>query len=221
MTHHSSLAGGTPSTRTLASLLLGASLFLPSRLAAQQTIVRSDDRFVYSAALDSGEAFCTATAITVTDKGSGDVVQKIIPGETIIYCDLPPEQIFAVVDANFDGHGDIMLMQLLPNSPNVPYYFWLFDPATGLFVEDSALERITSPEFDPKEKVVTSFWRSSCCDHGLSSYRYIDGRLTLVEEREEAESPAGSGYMMTTVRKLVKGRMRVVSRKRERMKEGE
>jgi hypothetical protein len=203
----------------LLPLLLGAATSaFPAKLAAQDDFTRSDDRFIYHATVDSTDEECTAKSITITSRRDGAVIQTITPGDNSHFCDMPADQVFSLVDADFDGHNDIMLMQFLPASPNVPYYFWLYDPATGLFAEDSALETITSPEFDAETKSITSFWRSGCCDHGLSTYRYINGSPTLVEEREEA---AKLDHMETTVRRLVKGKMKLISRKREKLERGE
>ncbi|MGB7950314.1 MAG: hypothetical protein WCH75_21715, partial [Candidatus Binatia bacterium] len=55
----------------------------------------------------------------------------------------------AVLDMNFDGYGDIRLVESRPAGPNIPYLNWLFDPGSGRFVESRALNAITSPQFDP------------------------------------------------------------------------
>src|SRR6185436_17811266 len=54
--------------------------------------------------------------------------------------------VLGVLDMNFDGYQDIRLVELQPAGPNVPYLNWLFDPASGLFVESRALNEITSPQ---------------------------------------------------------------------------
>jgi hypothetical protein len=200
-------------------ILLGAvASALPLKLTAQSAFTRSDDRFIYHAAIDSADESCTAKSITIANRSDGAVIQTITPGENSHFCDIPSDQVFSIVDADFDGHNDIMLMQFLPASPNIPYYFWLYDPATGLFAEDSTLEEITSPEFDAATKTITSSWRSGCCDHGVSTYRYINGIPTMVEEYEQA---AKLDHMEVTVRRLVKGKMKLISRKREKLERGE
>lgn len=85
-----------------------------------------------------------------------------------------------VVDANFDGHPDLMLAKFLPAAPNIPYQFWLYNPRTGLFDEATDMENVTSPQFDPAYKKVWSFWRSSCCEHGVTLWHW-QGKA-LVEE---------------------------------------
>src|SRR5689334_2824653 len=41
----------------------------------------------------------------------------------------PPEDVenLSIVDVNFDGYKDIMLMEFLPSGPNIPYLYWIFN----------------------------------------------------------------------------------------------
>jgi hypothetical protein len=110
---------------------------------------------------------------------------------------------------NFDGIDDIRLVQFIPAAPNIPYYFWIYDTTTNEFVRNKELEKITSPEFDSKQKRIFSFWRASCCDHGQSTYKYINGRPTLIEESEVAVDPNDDNKNITTVKKLKNGRWKV------------
>ncbi|MEQ1513670.1 MAG: hypothetical protein ABL934_13465 [Lysobacteraceae bacterium] len=85
-------------------------------------------------------------------------------------------------DMNFDGYPDITIALTLPASPNIPHQSWLYDPATQRFVDAPAsLQDITSPEFDPKHRIVYSFWRGSCCSHGVDTYRWKDGDLEALD----------------------------------------
>lgn len=89
-----------------------------------------------------------------------------------------------VVDLDFDGHADLMLALFLPAGPNIPYQYWRQDPRTGLLEDISAqLAEVTSPEFDPVHRLVHSFWRSSAASHGVTVWRWVDGRLQEVDHR--------------------------------------
>lgn len=87
-------------------------------------------------------------------------------------------------DMNFDGHPDITIALTLPAGPNIPHQSWLYDPATQRFVDAPAsLQDITSPEFDPKHRIVYSSWRGSCCSHGVDTYRWKGGDLEALDSQ--------------------------------------
>ena len=77
------------------------------------------------------------------------------------------------------------------------------------FVRQKALEKITSPEFDTHKKLIYSFWRASCCDHRSSTYKYINGKPVLIEESEIREE---DGKTITTFKKLVNGKMKLMKK---------
>ncbi|MBN8701280.1 MAG: hypothetical protein J0L54_16855 [Chitinophagales bacterium] len=163
---------------------------------------------------DSVNYDCVIKSIVVTRLKDGKQIQTIIPDENYTSCGLPQDQIFIIEDINFDGFNDIRLLQFLPAAPNLPYYYWIYDPATQKYRRQRALEEITSPEFDSKTKLIYSFWRGSCCDHGQSTYRYINGKPTLIEESEVKEE---GEKIITTLKKLVNGRMKLVKRTVEKV----
>ncbi|WP_407364581.1 nitrite reductase (plasmid) [Pseudomonas luteola] len=87
-----------------------------------------------------------------------------------------------LIDANFDGWPDLRIAQFLPAGPDIPYHTWLYDASAGRFVDASAgLQGLSSAEFDPVHQIVYSSWRSSCCEHGVSLYRWRDGDIKEVE----------------------------------------
>ena len=44
------------------------------------------------------------------------------------------EEEFIVEDMNFDGFNDFRVLEYRPAFPNMPYYFYLFDPKQNKFV---------------------------------------------------------------------------------------
>ena len=106
---------------------------------------------------------------------------QVLPAESQGSCDpYLPE----VVDLDFDGHADLMLAQFLPAGPNIPYQYWRQDPRTGLFEDISdLLGAVTSPEFDPARQLIHTFSRGGAASHGVSVWRWVDGRLQEVETR--------------------------------------
>lgn len=97
-------------------------------------------------------------------------------------------------DANFDGWPDLSIAQFLPAGPNIPHQTWLYDPEVGRFVDAPAtLQGITSPDFDPEHQIVYSFWRASCCEHGVSIYRWKGAELHEVDTRSSYLLPVMEG----------------------------
>lgn len=92
---------------------------------------------------------------------------------------------FIIEDMNFDGYKDIRLVQFIPAAPNIPFYYWLYDPGKGAFIRNHELDEVTSPEFDQKSKLVRALWRDGCCVHGTDIYRFVNGRFLLSEREEE------------------------------------
>ena len=138
-------------------------------------------------------------------------MQTIMPPDNYFFCSMPQNQIFLLDDINFDGLNDFMIVQFIPASPNIPYFYWTFSNKTKQFQRDTTFEEITSPNFDKQQKLITSFWPSGCCDHGLSTYKYIDGKITLVEESEVAtDNQEFPGKVVITKKQLVNGEMKLV-----------
>ena len=99
-----------------------------------------------------------------------------------------------LIDANFDGWPDLTLALFLPAGPNIPHQTWLYDADTGRFVDAPArLQEIASAEFDPLHQVIHAFWRASCCEHGVSVYRWKGSDVEAVESRSSYFLPLLDG----------------------------
>jgi len=161
---------------------------------------------------------CSIKSISVYGADYKQLLQTIIPPENTFFCGTPKDQIFLLNDVNFDGLSDFMIVQFEPAGPNIPYYYWIFNNKTQAFQRDTTLEGITSPAFDSPHKLITSFWRSGCCDHGFSNYKYIDGKITLIEETEIVDKPDKPGEQIFTKKRLVNGKMKLIERTVEKEK---
>lgn len=116
----------------------------------------------------------------------GKLLQQL-PTESTGTCDifLP-----AWKDVNFDGHADLTIPEFLPAGPNVPYQTWLYDPKQKTFIDAPAsFQAITSPDFDNEHRLITSFWRSSCCHHGVDVYRWQGNDVVQVDRGESYQQP--------------------------------
>lgn len=119
------------------------------------------------------------------------VLQQTLETESQGTCSIFTPVLF---DANFDGWPDLSIAQFLPAGPNIPHQTWLYDPVTGRFVDAPAtLQGITSPDFDPEHQIVYSFWRASCCEHGVSIYRWRGDELEEVDSQSSYFLPVMVG----------------------------
>jgi hypothetical protein len=75
---------------------------------------------------------------------------------------------------------------------------------------------LPQPSFNPSG-TVSSASRASCCQHHAETYRFIQGKLTLVVDWDESLTTDGR-WLETSERKLVKGRWHTMF-KRERQRE--
>jgi hypothetical protein len=87
-----------------------------------------------------------------------------------------------IVDINFDGYPDLMLASMLPAQANIPYDYWIYDPAQGKMVSASdEMGDVTSPDFDPVNKIISVSWTASCCDSGVTTYKWERKHLVQVD----------------------------------------
>ncbi|MDQ0195255.1 XAC2610-related protein [Paenibacillus wynnii] len=124
-----------------------------------------------------------ASKIVIFRNDSNEILQQINFEET----ETPDDESFGFVieDMNFDGYLDIRIQIDTPAAPNISYYCWIWDRSTSRFIENLDLESITSPEFDSKNKIITSFGRASAAEHFTETYKYMAGIPTLMKKITE------------------------------------
>lgn len=126
------------------------------------------------------------TAIRVVDRETGRTRQSIYD---IYWTDVyltSPKEFLSAVDANFDGHPDLVLRSSAGGAgPNDSKSFFIYDQKAGKFKYDSQLSSLSQIHIDEEGKVITSASRGSCCDSSYDTYKYIKGALTLVSSRNE------------------------------------
>ena len=100
-----------------------------------------------------------------------------------------------VEDVNFDGYNDLRIMKYLPGGANVPYYFWIYNPAKEVFEENEAFEVVVSPTVDTSAKELISRQRVSAAEYHTEFYRTEAGKPVLVRRDERVFSSDGSSVM--------------------------
>jgi hypothetical protein len=150
---------------------------------SQGTSTYHDNSYEFELKIDTVGSVddCYVKEIKIRSLSSKQIIQTIVPPDNVHFCSSEKGWIFIIEDMNFDGKNDFRLMEFLPASPNVPYIYWFHE--SGKFRPDTTLRQITSPEFDKINKIVSSFWRNGCCEHGQDFYRYEKTGLILYERR--------------------------------------
>ncbi|WEF33876.1 XAC2610-related protein [Pseudoduganella chitinolytica] len=168
-----------------------------------QRVLTADFAFSALATVEDEEWF-TIRGIRVVSRKTGQVVQELpIEGAEAIRRDA--DELVRIVDANFDGRPDIVITYMEAGAgPNYVDGFYLFDARQGRFVPDTDLSQLTQPAIHA-DGTITSSSRGGCCQFDMATYRYVNGKLVLVEASEEAMTADGK-WIETRTRKLVKGK---------------
>ncbi|GEM_PF-1751314 len=141
-------------------------------------------RFVLRGAMENEVAHIKQ--IDISNNGGKSILQSITeyggqPLDTQTL-DVDGGSGFMIEDVNFDGYKDIRLMELLPAGPNVPFIYWLFDPASKKFSYHAELSELTEVRIDAATKQIHSQWRESASQYGKAVYQFINGKLTKIKE---------------------------------------
>jgi len=160
------------------------------------------------------DALYSANKIEVYNE-FGKKVQELVFSET----STPDGSQLGVVieDMNFDGYKDIRIQQFLPASPNIPYYYWLWDKKSSKFIKNNNLEKITSPVFDAKSKSIKSNVRENAGTYYDYEYKYIGNELTLTRETERIADPEKKVWHIT-IKELIEKEMKVIKKYDEKIK---
>lgn len=153
-------------------------------LALRPDMTSFTERFPYEMRLvaNDGDDSCIDTPLVSAIRlyKDGELFQSL-PTESQGTCGVFTPRL---IDANFDGWPDVTIALSVPAGPDVPYQTWLYDPMSHRFTNAPPnLQDITSPEFDPVHRIVYSYWRASCCEHGVTTYRWQGGDVGEIESQ--------------------------------------
>jgi len=123
------------------------------------------------------------------DVGQGGLLQDItMPIDTSTAVN--DSSSLVIGDMNYDGNDDFRIVRNQPASANIPYVYYIYDPAAHNFVYNKAYENITSPEF-PGNLEVRSQWRESAIKSGIDTYT-IANNTPRLNRREVWEAINGT-----------------------------
>ena len=118
----------------------------------------------------------------------------------------------ATPDINFDGYPDLTLIRS-QGLQNIYYDGWLWVPAEQRFVRDPAIEGLSSPVFDEKDKRIRTYEHGSATDHVSAEYAYLDGTLTEIWRQEQSYDVERNLFTLRTYR-LKDGRLMLTDEER-------
>lgn len=93
--------------------------------------------------------------------------------------------VIEAVDVNFDGFLDLIVYaQSGGAGPNNSNNYYVFNPKTKKFIFNEMLSNLSQPRIDSKTKTVYAAWRDGAATHGSEKYKWINGKLVLIEYYE-------------------------------------
>ncbi len=202
---------------------------------AQQIVTLSDGRFVYKLQVEMlpephyrvnsqepapnpnkkqskgiGITVGTVKSIIIYPINDTSKKQVIIPGKNESawpWMESNKAEKFILEDMNFDGNNDF---RFLHSADYFGYDCYVYKPATGQFVYDSALSNLVGPQFDQNQKLIYENWQGFT-NKGTETFQYVTGKLTLIEE-EEMKDVVGKDSTIVTIKKLVNGKMETINK---------
>lgn len=148
--------------------------------------------------------------LVITEGTTGKIVQTIEnETEAGLIAPAAAKDVLSVVDANFDGYGDLQILSNCGATGNCSYNFYLYDPRTNQFVPNDFLSKLGTPSFDAEKKQVTTSWNSSAADWQTETYQYRDGQYTMTS-REISEWDRHSDIVTVSTFELRDGKMELV-----------
>lgn len=154
----------------------------------------------------------TVTAIKVTKKGDSKQYQILEGFEAKVQ---ENEQVI-IEDLNFDGYSDIRLLQYLPETANIPFFYWLYNPKTERFERSTKLEIIQSPTLDVENEYILSQWTKEDAVQGTDFYKFIGNEIKLV--KQETEVFLDSVNYVLTIKEMMGDSLKTVEQKRLKRK---
>lgn len=130
---------------------------------------------------------CQVEGITVTMKGEKQPFTTVAVENMLCPCPTADGQFPGVqlMDFDFDGRKDIRVMRAAKDLTNPEHRYWLWSEAQRTFVPSAALDSIHEPMFDNERQLVSSQWYDGPVHRGGSTFRFQNGRLTMVSNMEK------------------------------------
>ncbi len=94
-----------------------------------------------------------------------------------------------VVDVNFDGYRDVLILNCFHGAHSNSWYdCWLWDTKTASFIYTKSFAEICNPAIDWDKQRIYSSGGSGADNHDYSIYQYIDGQFVISNQLHWNES---------------------------------
>jgi len=112
-------------------------------------------------------------------------------------------QNITIDDYNFDGIDDIYIFDYEgAGVNNRAQTIWVNNKKTKKYEKDKFLSGLSIWYVDKKNKIITSGWRTSVCDHETEDYQLINGEFVKIAS--ESQNCNSDKTIITTIkRKLI------------------
>jgi len=168
-------------------------------------------RFRFEAAQLATADNCSFSRITVFNRQSGAVVQRIVvdpENASSLNCQLPVSMLLQSTDPNNDAFQDAFVLSFSA-ATNQIYDLWLFQPGSRRFRR--GLTSLSNPSVNQSRREVTSTHQNGLGSSEQSLYRYKASRFYLYETKSRDFDEQIRAFRVV-VKRLVNGRMQVVRR---------
>ncbi len=171
-------------------LLLGSTATAQTLLfEAQAPITEGGAPYTFAVYGDREASSVTAYAVqVVSPDGKEQVLQEF---ESLLPVNSETDAL-VIEDVNFDGYADLRVMEYLPGgSSNIPFFYWVYQPATEEFVPAPAYASVLSPELDVDNRQLLSRQKLSANEFVTEFYNPQGDAPNLV--RKEVRTYAADG----------------------------
>jgi len=155
----------------------------------------------------------TVRRVDVMRGGDNTVIQSLAPSPDAAQPFFTDEKYFVVEDVKFDGYKDVRLLSGYGGTGNRYFRFWLFDPASGLFTFNQAMDEMCNPTVDPIAKTIKSHYNGGAagCIFTDSIYQ-VDSNGKCIETRRVVQDlDSDRKCFLTTTFEWRDGALRQVS----------
>lgn len=166
------------------------------------------------------------TGLSVYDENGSAILSKDFTDTlnevegNLIYYQMIDTMGLHVVDVNFDGYKDVIILNSFGGAhSNSRYDCWLWDTKTSSFIYSKSFTEICNPAIDWDKQCIYSSGGSGADDHDYSIYQYINGQFVISNNLHwnvSSSAKSQGDKIITAVgiyvkeEKLVKGKMKTV-----------
>jgi len=133
--------------------------------------------------------FGLVTGLDVLDTDGTTILSADFTGNSIggnsIYLELMSTMGLHVVDVNFDGNLDVIVLDGFGGAhSNTWYDCWLWDPVASSFAECPSFSQICNPSIDPDKQCIYSTGGSGASNQLWEIYKFIKGQFVVANSLE-------------------------------------